>query len=307
VRRAGLISRVEGWLFAPGDPRRLAALRIGLGAALAARAARPLYLQLAGQPAALFRPVSFMRLLPHMPPRAVVLAMQVVGVGAALLAVAGLGSRAALPVAWLAGVFLGGMTASTGKLTHNDVLLLVALVPLLPAPVDDAWSVRSLRRGSAAPPGTPATAAPRPPAAHGWPVRTAMLAVAFTYFFIGVWKVVFSGPAWVASGNLRWILYASSDGQSSPNQLGLLIADRPWLAHLVAAATLLVELGFPVVLWRPRAAWFFVPAAVALHLGIQATMHLDYWPWIVTVVVVFVDWPRLADRVRPRGRQAAVA
>ena len=57
----------RGWLFTPGDPRRLAAVRIGLGALLAARLASGPYPELATQPAALFRPISFLRLLERMP------------------------------------------------------------------------------------------------------------------------------------------------------------------------------------------------------------------------------------------------
>ena len=67
----------------------------------------------------------------------------------------------------------------------------------------------------------------------------------------------------------------------------------------MAAATLAVELGFPLVLWRPRLAWLFVPAVVVMHAGIRLAMHLDYWPMAATVLVVMVDWPALADRFRP--------
>ena len=61
--------RLERWVFAPGDPRRLAAVRIGLCSLLALRLSRPLFVRLAGQPAVLFRPLSFMHLLPAMPSR----------------------------------------------------------------------------------------------------------------------------------------------------------------------------------------------------------------------------------------------
>ena len=46
----GLPARVERWLFAPGDPRRLAAVRIGLCGLLAARLASGPYPVLATQP-----------------------------------------------------------------------------------------------------------------------------------------------------------------------------------------------------------------------------------------------------------------
>src|SRR6266542_6386770 len=81
--------RVDAWLFAPGSARGLAAVRIGLCSVLAVRLARPLYAGLGGQPAVLFRPRSFMHLLPAMPPRPIVMALQVFGVVAAVLAVAG--------------------------------------------------------------------------------------------------------------------------------------------------------------------------------------------------------------------------
>ena len=277
-------------MFAPGDPRRLAAVRIGLCSLLALRLSRPLFVRLAGQPAVLFRPLSFMHLLPAMPSRPVTLAVQIVGVAAAVFAAVGLRARLSLPVAWACGLFLNGMATSVGKVVHNDVTLLLALVPLLPAPSADAWSLDRLL-------------AHRPPAEsstrYGWPVRTAMVVVAGAYFFSGFNKLVFSGPAWVTSGNLRWVLYTASDARARPVAAALFIADRPWLAHLVAAATVIIELGFPLVLWKPNLAWVWVPGAVGLHAAIWATMHLGYSAWAVTAIVVFVPWPVvLATRSR---------
>ena len=186
-----------------------------------------------------------------------------------------------------------------GKVVHNDVTLLLALVPLLPAATGDAWSLDRLmsrRRAEPRPVGV----------AYGWPVRTAMAVVAGAYFFSGIAKLETSGLAWVTSDNLRFILYAKASPFFRPNGLSLLVADRPWLAHLVAAVAILIEAGFPVVLWRPRAALFLVPGAIALHLGIRYTLGLDYWAWIATLVALFVDWPRLADRVAAGVRAGAV-
>jgi hypothetical protein len=284
------------WLFATGDPRRLAALRIGLCATLAVRLGRDIFVELADQPSELFRPLSFMQLLPAMPSRGVALTLQIVGIAAAAFAAVGLLSRLTVPVAWACGALLIGMATSLGKVVHNDVLLLLAMVPLLPAPTGDAWSLYAFRREP--PP-------PRPSVRYGWPVRTAAVVVAGSYFFTGLAKVVFSGPAWFASDNLRFALYASSDAQSVPNAIGLFVADRQWLAHAVAAGVLVFELAFPIVLWWPRWAWAFVLGAAVLHLGIWTTMHLDYSAWIATVAVVLLDWPRIVDRLgTARGRSA---
>jgi hypothetical protein len=283
--------RAEAWLFAPGDPRRLAVLRIGLCGLLAVRLATGPYAELASQPAALFRPISFLRVLERMPPRGLVVAVQVLAVAAAVLAAAGLWARVTLPLAWAAALPLVAMTSSLGKVVHNDVLLLLCLVPLLPASTAAVWAVRP--GGRKAPPRTP----PSPGVAFGWPVHTAMVVVAGAYFFSGLAKLLHAGPGWVTSGNLRWVLYASSDQQPAPNPYALFVADRPALAHLLAAATLVVELGFPLVLWRPRLAWLFLPAAVALHAGIWLAMRLDYSVMAATAVLVMVDWPAVATRL----------
>lgn len=288
--------RVDTWLFAPGSPRRLAAVRIGLASLLAIRMSSGIYVRLAGQPPALFRPLSFMHLLSSMPSRHVVLAAQVLGISAAVLAALGLRARMTLPLAWGCALLLNGMATSVGKVVHNDVLLILCLVPLLPARTSDAWSLDSLlaQRGRNSREERRSDLG----VAYGWPVRTAFVVAAGAYFFTGLAKLVFSGPAWVLSGNLRWVLYAASDARDTPNALSLFVADRPWLAHVVALGTLAVELGFPLVLWKPRLAWFFVPGAVGLHLAIWATLGLDYSAWAATVLILFIDWPYVFDRAR---------
>ncbi|MGI8427530.1 MAG: hypothetical protein ACR2FO_09195 [Actinomycetota bacterium] len=282
---------IHSWIFSVESAERLAALRIGLFLVLAARLSRRLYLELAGQPPALFRPLSFMNMFSSMPQRPVVIVVQILGVGSALMAAAGLFTRLSVPTAWTSAVFLNGMHTSIGKVMHNDVMLLLCVAPLLLAPCADAWSIDARRRGRG-------MLSPQASVKYGWPIRTAMIVVAGAYFFAGLAKVRNSGPAWAFGDNMRWILYASSDSQPEPNALALFIAGRVWLARVFATMTLAFELGFPLVLWRPRAAWLFVPGAVALHVGIWLTMHLDYTAWIATVVIVFVNWPSFCRLVR---------
>jgi len=130
-----------------------------------------------------------------------------------------------------------------------------------------------------------------------------MVVVAGAYFLSGLAKLLHAGPAWVVGGNLRWVLYAASDQQPTPNPFALFVADRPALAHLLAAATLAVELGFPLVLWRPAPlTWLFVPAVLALHAGIWLAVRLDYRAMAATVLVVMVDWPAVAARLRRHER-----
>lgn len=290
------MNRFERWVFAAGSAERLACLRIGLCAVLTWRLTRGIFVDLADQPAALFQPRSFMNLLGSQPPRGVVLAIQAAGIAAGVLATLGLFARAALPLAWAAAVFLDGMVTSNGKIMHNDVLLVLCIVPLLIAPVADAWSIDAWRRGSKR---------TNPSTRYGWPVRTATVVVVGAYFFTGLAKMVHSGPAWVTSGNLRWVLYTSSDSQGVPNPFALFVADRAWLAHMMAAATLALELSFPVVLFRARLAVPYALGAVGLHAGIWLAMRLDYGAMAAAVMIVLVDWPAIAARARRRALDRA--
>jgi len=72
------------------------------------------------------------------------------------------------------------------------------------------------------------------------------------------------------------VLYASDGPYRHPNAIALFVADRAWLAHLVAWATLTFEILFPVTLFVPRLRWLF------------------------TVLIVFVNWPVVVDWVRSR-------
>jgi len=288
-------------VFAQEDARRLAAVRIGLCGLLALRLAITDYGVVAGRPAALVQPLSYINLFERMPSQEVVTTLQICGVGAALVAAAGLALRASLPVAFVCSLTLNGMFQSALPVRfYNDIVLTLCLLVLLAcgAAASEAWSMRepvrralrSFRCRSAPEPSialNPTTNGER----YGWPIRTAMIAIALAYFLVGFQKWRNSGLPWVTSDNLRWILYASSDGRSHPTGLALFIADRPLLAHVFAAGSLLLETCFPLVLFVPRLRWLFLPGVVAMHVGIRLAIGLDYSAQWLTLLIVFVNWP----------------
>lgn len=280
------------FIFAREDARRLAALRIGLCSLLALRLAITDFGVVAGQPAALYQPLSYMKLLDSMPSHEVASIAQAIGITAALLAAAGLWIRASLPVALVCALLLEGMLNATGKPVHNDIVLILCMLPLLAAPSasTDAWTLGGAARGRK----------PSRGSAYGWPIRTAMVIVALAYFLVGLQKLRYSGVAWATSDNLRWVLYASAGPEGHPNAIALFVADRAWLSHLFAGATMVVETLFPLVLFWPRLRWFFIPAVIGLHLGIRFTLGLDYSAWWLTVLIVFIDWPLVVDWLRSR-------
>ena len=173
---------------------------------------------------------------------------------------------------------------------------MLCLLPLLATPrtASRAWALRLPGGDRERRAAQPSFTGP----AYGWPIRTAMLVVALAYLFVGFQKLRYSGLDWITTDNLRWVLYASSDAQGEPNQLALFVADRAWLSHLLAAATVALEIGFILCLPFARLRWLFVPGAVGLHLGIGLTMGLDYTAQALTVVIVFVNWVVVIESIR---------
>lgn len=293
MRAEELLRRVDAWVFASEDPRRLAAVRIGLCGSLALLLASIDFDAVAGRPTALFHPVFYMKVFARMPSHQVAETLQALGIVTALAAAAGLVLRLSLPTAFVCALILNGMRNSAGRVIVGDALLMLCLLVLLAggAAAGERWSARAL-----APRRAPVADPPGRGIRYGWPVRTAMLVIALAYFFAGFQKWRYSGLPWVTSGNLRWILY----DQSHPNELALFVANRPWLAHGLAAGALLLETCFPLVLFVPALRWLFVPGAVAMHVGIRLTLGLNYSAQWLTVLIVFVNWPVVVDAVRSR-------
>jgi hypothetical protein len=284
---ARLWQHFDTWMFSNIDARHIATLRIGLSLVLVARLLHHDFHALAGQPDGLFRPLSYMKAFDAMPGETFTSALLMTALAGAICSAVGFRSHVALPVTTACSLILFGMTTSSGKVMHNDALLLLCLLPLSMAPASKVWSVEAwFRRRST-----------HQPTVHGrviasaWPFRVAVLLVCGAYFFAGLAKLTHSGLDWVFSDNMRWILYANSDGRTVPNELSLFIADHPWLARISGAGIVTVELAFPLVLWKPALRYVFVPSVVAMHALTWFTLQLDYSAMAAVVVVVFVFWP----------------
>jgi hypothetical protein len=280
-------------LFSPSSERRLAAVRTGLAAVLALRLLFRSVSLLSHTPDIAFQPPPLLDWLGGMPPFGVLLAIQIVGVAAAVAAVLGRRPRITFPVAWMALLFLGGLKVALGKILHNDVPLLLCCVPFLIAPVttDLRSRVRSER--------------------FGWPVRVAMITIAVGYWAAGYQKLQISGIDWVTGSNMRWVMYAAAvpPSRAPSTALTLFIADNAWLAHLVAGSILLLELAFPLAVVFRRLRPYAIAGVAALHIGTWLTLGLDYWGWVLTVFVVFANWDWLLDHLGeryPRWRSEGV-
>jgi hypothetical protein len=282
-----LVERMDRWLFAAEAAARLRVLRGGVAGLLALRCAVGPFARLGGQPEALFHPVWFLAWLDRMPPGHVLVGVQVVGAVAGALAVARIRERTTFAVAAASLLLLEACLASRGKVQHNALPLLLVACVLVAAPVGARW-----------------TDARRSPA-WGWPVRTSIAVVCGVYVLTGLQKVISSGPAWVLSDNLRNVMYAAPLSEHAPTDaVSRGIADRAWLSHLVALATLVTELGGALALVWVRARPAYLVAIAVLHAGVWLTHGLDYSMWVATAALVLVDWPSVLTRGRAAGSPA---
>lgn len=281
------MSRVKGWiddtLFGPETARRLMVVQIGLSLIIAYRVVGYPYWKLADAPPALVDAVPVLGWLDRMPPAQVFVGLQAVGLAAALASALRKRPRLAFALAWICLLVLAGLRGSRGKVLHNDLLLLWASAPFLLTPAVIDLRDRVARR------------------VYGWPIRSAIVITVLVYFAAGVKKLVSSGPAWVFGENMQYVmLWGPSVGQPKLPDLSLWIGEHPWASLLSAAGIIGIELTIPVVLFIKGLRPFYALGAMVLHLMTWVVLGLDYWSWILTVPLLFIDWPTVWDRLRSR-------
>ena len=283
--RVRLLRVVDDRLLAPGSAHRLACVRTVLAATIAFRLAIGDWRDLAGRPSAVYDPVGIGHLMPGVPPVGVLVAIQVVGVVAALAAAFARAPAFSLPVGWLALLTLAALETSGGKILHNEVLVLLATVPILFAPGMARIGDRTRT------------------AAYGWAPRASLAVVGLVYFLSGYQKLVHSGPVWVTGPTMAWVLYQGADAGLAPG-LARWIAGTPLLPNLLAGGALTLELLAPVILAIRLTRPAYLLVALMMHATIGIFLGLDYSAWVLTVAAVVLPWDSLPIARRTRRTEA---
>jgi hypothetical protein len=208
---------------------------------------------------------------------------------ATALALVGFRVRWSLPLAALAAALLFALPHFTGGPRHSMhlvwFLLLLAASPC-------ALALR-LPWGNAG--GASATMAPDAALSCELSLASLRALLAVVYFFPGFWKLREAGLDWIWSDNLQnqmyWKWY----------QFGALPAWRvdqhPLFIRLGALGVVLLELSFPLLVWRPR----LRPLAAVLGLGFHvAAARLMFLPFasLFACYVVLIDWEWLLAWLR---------
>jgi hypothetical protein len=78
--------------------------------------------------------------------------------------------------------------------------------------------------------------------------------------------------------------------------------DSHWMSQIGSYGTLVIEAFLPIGLWIPRLRWIAILLGVVLHLGIEMSMNLFLFEWVMILgLLSFV--PRLKPRTVATRRQ----
>jgi hypothetical protein len=111
-------------------------------------------------------------------------------------------------------------------------------------------------------------AAPRPSAGTNLALRLIQVHMCVIYFFAGVTKL--QGPSWW-DGGAMWRAFANLEYQSLDMTW---LAWHPWIVNLMTHVSVLWEISFCVLIWRPRWRPLVLAGAVVLHVGIGACLGM---------------------------------
>jgi len=114
----------------------------------------------------------------------------------------------------------------------------------------------------------PRATPPRPSAGANLAQRLIQVHMCVIYLFAGVTKL--QGPSWW-SGEAMWRAFANLEYQSRDMTW---LAWHPWLVNLMTHVTILWEISFCVLIWKPRWRPLMLVGAVLLHVGIGACLAM---------------------------------
>jgi len=291
-----LAARWLGFWFAPAPPTTLAVCRILFFGAIFAQYFRFDVRGVGDLPQALWTPTWPFAAFDLPLATAPVLGwLQSAWKVALLMSCAGLVTRVSTLASFVLGFYLLGLPHNFGKVNHDDAIIVLVLAIMALARAGDVLSLDATiaRLSSRRPPGPVA----RPSGEYTWPLRCVWLALALVYLAAGVGKLTSSGLEWIGSNNLALLLLRTQYEYQPATAWGPWLARWPGLCHALAAATILMELSYPLALASRRARLLLVPSAVAMQLAIGLLIGPRFYT-LLTCNLFWVPWESVLAWVR---------
>ena len=284
---------IEQWFVTPAPATRLAVFRIMIGVFSAGYlvARLPVLLAMGDESRLEWQPVGALWWLEDPLPRWAVRCVVVVAVILALAYASGVAFRIVGPAFALALLFVTTYRSSNGQLLWFDNLLVLHSGLIACSPAADALGVGRRRQ----------PVGDSPP--YGWPLCLAAIVTTVTYALAGVAKLRIGGTAWLDGDSLRnHVAYSATRLRvlgGTPSPLAEPMMEIGWLFTPLAVATLLIELGAPLVLVVSRLRVPWVALAWCMHAAIAATMFVVF-PYPLALIA-FAPLFRL-ERLLPANR-----
>lgn len=261
---------IERWLMAPAPAVRLAVFRIMIGVFAAGYlvARLPALLSMGDEARVEWEPVGVLAWVGNPLPGWAITCVVLLTLALAVVFATGVAFRLVGPAFAAALLFVTTYRSSAGQLLWFDALLVLHAIVIGLSPAADA-----LRLGH---PHDPVGESPR----YGWPLRAAAIVTAVTYVLAGVAKLRIGGTAWLDGESLRnHVAYSATRLRvlgGTPSPLAEPMMKIGWLFTPLAAATLVIELGSPLVLVVPRLRVPWVALVWCMHAAIAATMFVVF-------------------------------
>lgn len=300
-----LLAAWKGYWFSDTPLVNLAVSRILIVAIQLRWLVQQTYEYSASQPASLYDPLPILHvlLLPvgwnFQPDLAFLETIHYVTVGAGLLALVGLFTNLGLVLFAVGNILLQAHEYSFGNFHHPEAPFMIALMILALSPAGGALSIDNLWKRLRRNPGRlrfePARLLERTSPFAGWPLRLIQWILALIYLSATYAKLSRGGLDWANGYTLRY--YLVQDGLRWGSEIGLWFSNQHVLAEILGWFTLFVEGTFFLAVIFPALAWFYLPAAAVLHLGIEVTMKAPFFHWTV-LYSAFIPWSRVFERAR---------
>jgi len=208
----------------------------------------------------------------------------------------GLFTRVSTVSSFVFGTYLLALPQNFGKSSHAHTIVVVILGIMALSRCGDGFSIDRLiqraRQGNST-----SIRHPRISGEYTWPVRAAWLALALIYFAAGVSKLRHSGLDWIFSDNMATLLISRNylmNHQEDIVDWGFYIAQYTWLPVLMAATTVVFEIGYPVALFSARSRFVIIPTILLFHIGNGLLVGPKFYQYMICNVIFWIPWDRVS-------------
>jgi hypothetical protein len=211
----------------------------------------------------------------------------------------GLFTRVSTVSSFVLGLYLLGLPHGFGKVGHSDAIVVLVLAILALSRCGDAFSVDRWLRDKHQ--GGDETPVQRPQASgeYTWPVRAVWTVFALIFFAAGVSKLRHSGLEWIFSDNMSVMMMRQNAFHTADVDpvvsWGLALAQFVWLTQLLAAGTIVLEVGYPLALFSRRARWFIVPGVFFMQVAIRLLIGPAFYQFLICNLF-WVPWDCVYSR-----------